>query len=271
MSILFEGVNQRGFGTWPLKGADAQQAVEQAIAAGYRAIDTAQMYENEEPVAAGIAASGLPRSEFCVTTKVHPDNFGAAEFLPSVEASIKKLGEVPDLLLLHWPAMGGDVVPGLKMLQSAFDKGMAKNIGVSNYTIAQMETANSVVDAPIAINQVEFHPLIDQSKLRVAGERLNIPLAAYCSVAKGRVLDTPELIEIGAAHEKTAAQVSLRWIMQLGVSPIAMSTNADRVAANFDIVDFDLNDEEMNKINELSKRVHQRIVREVPWAPEWDA
>lgn len=271
MSILFEGVNQRGFGTWPLKGADAQQAVEQAIAAGYRAIDTAQMYENEETVAAGIAASGVPRSEFCVTTKVRPDNFGAADFLPSVEVSIKKLGEIPDLLLLHWPTVGGDVVPSLKLLQAAFDKGMAKNIGISNYTIAQMETAVSVVEAPISINQVEFHPLIDQSKLHAAGDRLNIPLAAYCSVAKGRVLDTPELIEIGTAHGKSAAQVSLRWIMQSGVSPIAMSTNADRVAQNFDIVDFELNDEEMNKINELSKRVHQRIVRDTPWSPEWDS
>ena len=271
MSILFEGVNQRGFGTWPLKGAEGQKAVEQAIAVGYRAIDTAQMYENEAAVAAALDASGIPRSELCVTTKVHPDNFGETTFLPSVDASIEKLGGVPDLLLLHWPAMGGDVVPSLKLLQAAHDRGMAKHIGISNYTIAQMETAASVVEAPLAINQVEFHPLIDQSKLLAASQRLNIPLAAYCAVAKGRVLNTSELVKIGKAHGKSAAQVALRWIMQSGVSPIAMSTNADRVAANFDIVDFDLSDEEMHQINDLSIRVNNRIVREVPWAPEWDA
>lgn len=271
MSILNTGVNQRIFGTWPLKEAEAQQAIEQAIGVGYRSIDTAQMYENEHAVGAAIAASGIPRDQLCITTKVHPDNFSEAAFMSSVETSIDALGGVPDLLLLHWPAIGGDVTPSLKLLQAAHDKGLARNIGISNYTIAQMETALSVLESPISTNQVEMHPTINQSVLVEAASRFGIPLSSYCSVAKGRVFEQPELVEIGEAYGKSAAQVSLRWLLQKGVTPLAMSTKPANMAANFDVMDFALSNVHMAQIEALAARVHARIVVSVPWAPKWDA
>ena len=271
MNLLHTGVNQRGFGTWPLTGKTARQAVLDAAEVGYRAFDTAQMYGNEADVGAALGECGVPRSDLCITTKVHPDNFDDARFLPSVEASIAALGgEAPDLLLLHWPTLGGDVVPALKLLQSAFDRGMAKAIGVSNYTIVQMETAVSVLDAPVTANQVEFHPLLDQSKVLAAASRLGVPLSAYCSIARGKIVDHPELARIGEAHGKSAAQVSLRWILQKGVSPISMSTKPGNMRANFDIMDFSLSNVELAEIDALAARVHHRITESVQWAPEWD-
>ena len=272
MSILYKGVNQRGFGTWPLKGGEARGAVETALDVGYRAIDTAQMYENEEEeVGATIAASGLPRDEICITTKVHPDNLSEVRFLPSVEASVEKLGGPPDVLLLHWPPAGGDVTPGLRLLQQALDRGMARSIGISNYTIAMMETATNILDAPIATNQVEMHPLIDQSRLLAAASQLGIPISSYRSIARGRVADHPELSEIGAFHGKSAAQVSLRWLLQKGVSPIVMSTKRKNQEANFDVMNFVLSNVDMARIDALAARTNARIVTSTPWVPEWDA
>ncbi len=271
MNLLYTGVNQRGFGTWPLTGDTVRSAVLDAVEVGYRAFDTAQMYGNEAEVGAALTECGLPRSELFITTKVHPEHFDETRFLPSVEESIEALGgEAPDLLLLHWPTPGGDVAPALKLLQEAFDRGLAKAVGVSNYTIAQMETATSVLDAPITTNQVEFHPLLDQSRLMGAASRLGIPLSAYCSIARGKIFDHSELAEIGEAHGKSAAQVSLRWILQKGVVPISMSTKPANMRANFDIMDFSLSNVEMAQIDELSARVHHRITASVPWAPKWD-
>ena len=270
MSILYKGVNQRGFGTWPLKGAEAQAAVESALDVGYRAIDTAQMYENEAEVGAAIAASGLPRDNVCITTKVHPDNFGEDRFLASVEGSISKLGSVPDVLLLHWPPAGGDVSSSLKLLQQAFDRGMAASIGISNYTVAMMETAAKILETPIAANQVELHPLVDQSTLIAGASRLGIPLSSYCSIAKGKVMEQPDLIEIGVFHGKSAAQVSLRWLLQKGVNPIVMSTKRKNQKANFDVMDFTLSNVEMARIDALATRLNSRIVTHTPWVPEWD-
>ncbi len=270
MSILYKGVNQRGFGTWPLKGTEAQTAVETALDVGYRAIDTAQMYENEAEVGAAVRASGLARDDLCITTKVHPDNFGEDRFLASVEDSIAKLGNPPDVLLLHWPPIGGDVTPSLRLLQQALDRGMARSIGISNYTVAMMETAAQVLDAPIAANQVELHPLIDQSTVIAAASRLGIPLSSYCSIAKGRVMKQPELAEIGTFHGKSAAQVALRWLLQKGVNPIAMSTKRANQEANFNIMDFVLSNVDMARIDALAARLNDRIVTHTPWVPEWD-
>lgn len=159
MNIYFQKGFQRGFGTYPLKGADLRSAVDAAIDAGYRAFDTAQMYGNEADTGAALAACGVARQELCITTKVHPDNYSEEKFLPSVEASLKALQiDRVDALLLHWPPVGGDVTPSLRLLQSARDRDLADTIGVSNYTARMMHVARSVVDAPLVTNQVEFHP-----------------------------------------------------------------------------------------------------------------
>ncbi len=272
MSIYFQKANQRAFGTFPLKGEAALKAIQAAVEVGYRAFDTAQMYGNEVETGDALKATGIPRDEFCITTKVHPDNFGENRFLPSVEQSLRNLGvDQVDVLLLHWPAMGGDIAPSLALLQRAYDKGLARNIGVSNYTIAMMKKAISIIDAPIVTNQVEFHPLLNQDKLLGGANDVGIPLSSYCSVARGEVFKHPDFGEIGRSYSKTAPQVALRWILQKGVSINTMSTKPNNIRANFDIMDFILSNVDMARIDRLT-RTGFRIVDKhlVPWAPDWD-
>lgn len=272
MTIYFEKTHQRAFGTFPLTGDDARKAILTAAEVGYRAFDTAQMYGNEAETGEALQATGIARADLCITTKVHPDNFTENTFMASVEQSLKDLRiDVVDVLLLHWPAMHGDIALSLKLLQTAFDRGLTRNIGVSNYTIQMMRDAVSIVDAPIVTNQVEFHPLLDQSKLMAGANKVGIPLSSYCSVARGEVFKHPEFAEIGQSYGKTAGQVVLRWIVQKGVSVNTMSTNPANIRANFDIMDFSLSHVDMARIDALTATGY-RIVTEdlVPWAPKWD-
>lgn len=271
-SVCYVGTNQRAFGTFPLTGAACRAALAAAFEAGYRAVDTAQMYGNEGDVGAALAASGLPREALFVTTKVHPDNFSDARFLPSVEESLTALRlDRVDLLLLHWPPAGGDVAPSLRLLSKARARGLATHIGVSNYTVAMLRTARQVIDDPIVTNQVEFHPLLNQDRLLAGSAETGIPLSSYSSVARGKVFDYPLFAEIGAPHGKSAAQVALRWILQKGVSVNTMSTRPENIRANFDVMDFTLSNVEMARIEALT-HTNYRIVRRdlVPWAPVWD-
>jgi aryl-alcohol dehydrogenase-like predicted oxidoreductase len=159
MSVYFEKSYQRGFGTYPLKGEPLKAAIHEAIMVGYRAFDTAQMYGNEAETGEALAESGVDRSEFCITTKVHPDNYSEEKFLPSIEASLKALRvDQVDVLMLHWPAIGGENAQSLRLLQKAFHIGLARNIGISNYTARMMRDAQSIIEAPLVTNQVEFHP-----------------------------------------------------------------------------------------------------------------
>lgn len=272
MSIYFEKTHQRSFGTFPLKGDDLANALGCALDVGYRSIDTAQMYENEAEVGAVLAECGIPREDLCVTTKVHPDNFDEDRFLRSVEESLKKLRlDCVDALLLHWPPIGGDVRPSLKLLETALKKQLTRNIGVSNYTARMMREAAHVADAPIVTNQVEFHPLLDQSILLSAAAETGIPLASYCSVARGAVFKHAIFEEIGRRYGKSAGQVVLRWILQKGVSINTMSTKPANIRANFDVMDFTLSSVDMARIDAMTA-TNQRIVHAglVPWAPDWD-
>lgn len=272
MSIYYQKTFQRSFGTFPLTGEDAHKAIAAAVEAGYRAFDTAQMYGNEEDTGTALHNSGVPREDLCVTTKVHPDNYSEADFLPSVEASLKRLGMAyVDVLLLHWPPVDGDVAPSLRLLQQAHDRGLARNIGVSNYTVAMLRTAREMLEAPIATNQVEFHPLLDQSRLMAGANDLGVPLSAYCSVARGEVFKHPDFAEIAETYGKSAGQVVLRWILQKGVSINTMSTKPGNIRANFDVMDFTLSNVDMARIDKLTATNH-RIVTDkvVRWAPDWD-
>jgi 2,5-diketo-D-gluconate reductase B len=271
-SIYFQRSFQRGFGTWPLRGEALTAAMRTAAAVGYRAFDTAQMYGNEAEVGAALAGLGLERDTLCITTKVHPDNCGRDTFLPSVEASLKALGlDVVDVLLLHYPPVGGALAEPLDLLSEAKRKGLARHIGVSNFTAAMMREASHRTDGPLVTNQVEFHPLLDQSVLLAAAVETGIPLASYCSVARGAVFKHALFHDIGAGLDKTAAQVVLRWILQKGVSINTMSTNPANIAANFDVMDFTLSNIDMAGIDALT-RTNYRVVTadRVPWAPDWD-
>jgi len=272
MNLYFQQTYQRSFGTFPLTGDTLTSAVAEAAKIGYRAFDTAQMYNNEAEVGAAIAALGLPRGEICITTKVHPDNFTDALFLASVEESLKKLGlDRVDALLLHWPAYDGDNSISLRLLQKAKRLGLADHIGISNYTSKMMREAAALLDEPIITNQVEFHPLLDQSILLKAATETGIPLASYCSVARGEVFKHPIFGEIGAGYGKTAAQTVLRWILQKGVPINTMSTKPDNIRANFDVMDFTLSSIDMDRIDAMRATGYRCVDKvKVPTAPEWD-
>jgi 2,5-diketo-D-gluconate reductase B len=272
MSIYFEKTHQRSFGTFPLKGQELHDAVMIAAKVGYRAFDTAQMYENEAETGAALKATGIARDELCITTKVDVSNFTEDAFLPSVEDSLKKLQiDQTDVLLLHWPTPGFDIKLSLQLLQQAYDHGMAANIGVSNYTAQMMRDAASIVDAPLITNQVEFHPLLNQDKLLAAATETGIPLASYCSVARGEVFKHKIFGEIGQSYGKTAGQIVLRWILQKGVSINTMSTKPANIRANFDVMDFTLSSIDMDMIDAMTKTGYRIVGKDlVPFAPDFD-
>ncbi|QMU59623.1 MAG: aldo/keto reductase [Boseongicola sp.] len=272
MNIYFEKTHQRAFGTFPLTGDVAREAILEAAKVGYRAFDTAQMYENEAETGEALAATGLARGEMCVTTKVHPDNFTEGKFVASVEQSLKDLRvEYVDALLVHWPPIEDSIALSLKLLEDSLKRGLTKNIGVSNYTVAMMKEAVMIVDAPIVTNQVEFHPLLNQDVLLKGANEAGIPLSSYSSVARGEVFKHPEFAEIGKGYGKSAAQVVLRWIVQKGVSVNTMSTKPENIRANFEIMDFTLSHVDMAKIEKMTHTGYRIVGSDlVPWAPDWD-
>jgi len=272
MNIYFRDSFERSFGTYPLQGEGLAAALETALEVGYRAVDTAQMYGNEADVGAVLRGCGIERSRLCITTKVHPDNFSAARFLPSVEDSLRKLQLAQvDVLLLHWPPVGGDVVPSLRLLQQAAERGLARHVGVSNYTAAMMRVARATVDVPVVVNQVEFHPLLDQGALLRAATETGIALSSYCSVARGEVFRHPVFAQVGEGYGKTAAQVALRWILQKGVPVNTMSTRRANIESNFDIMGFTLSSIDMARIDAMTRTGHRIVTQDlVPWAPAFD-
>lgn len=272
MNPLFRRSLGRLFGTYPLKGDVLASAVTSALEVGYRAFDTAQMYGNERGLGDVLASSGKPLRDLYIITKVHPDNFTEERFLTSVENSLRDLRmSKVDLLLLHWPAMGGDVAPSLRLLERAHKEGYAAEIGVSNYTAGMMRKAQQTISTRIAANQVEFHPLLDQSKLLAAANETGIPLCSYSAVARGEVFKHALFSELASAYDKTAAQIVLRWILQKGVVVNSMSTKPDNIRANWNITDFTLSSIDMARIDALNA-VNFRVVTkgQVPWAPDWD-
>lgn len=272
MNIYFEKTHQRAFGTFPLEGDVAVEAIQTAADVGYRAFDTAQMYGNEAETGEALKATGLSREELCITTKVDIANFDEGAFIPSVEKSLKDLRiDQADVLLLHWPTPGGDIKLSLQLLQQAYDRKLAKNIGVSNYTAQMMRDAKSIVDAPLVTNQVEFHPLLAQDKLLAAATETGIPLSSYCSVARGEVFKHELFREIGAGYGKTAGQVVLRWILQKGVSINTMSTKPENIRANFEVMDFTLSSVDMDRIDAMNATNYRIVSKDlVPYAPDFD-
>lgn len=272
MNIMFQKNHQRAFGTFPLKGEVLRSAIEDAISAGYRAFDTAQMYGNEADTGAALAGCGIPRSQLFIATKVGVTNYSEAAFLPSIEASLKALRiEQADALLLHWPTPGGDIALSLRLLEQAHARGLARHIGISNHTAAMMRQARATVDAPLVTNQVEFHPLLDQSKLMAMSEETGIPLSSYCSVARGEVFKYPIFSDIAAGYEKSPAQIVLRWILQKGVTITTMSTKAENIRANYDVMDFTLSSIDMARIDKMMATGYRIVDKSrVSYAPDFD-
>ncbi len=260
-----------GFGTWQLKGDTAVEGVKTALDAGYRHVDTAQAYENEADVGKGLNASGLSRNDYFLTTKVWMNRFRDGDLQASAKESLSRLGvDDVDLLLLHWPNDDVPMDETIGALNDARKQGLTRHIGVSNFTSDQLEEACRISDAPILVNQVEYHPFIDQTKLMNATHDQGSALTAYCPLAQGRVFKDETLKDISDRYGVSPAQIALRWfVQQPGVVAIPRSSNPGHIRSNFAIDEFHLSEDEMDQINKLRQK-HDRLV-DPDWAPEWDA
>jgi len=238
-----------GLGTWELRGRVCTRIVEQALRLGYRHIDTAQMYDNERDVGEGLRMSGVPRSEVFVTTKVWPTHFAPPDLERSVRESVARLRlNAVDLLLLHWPSTRVPLAETLGALAKVKREGLARHIGVSNFDVGMMQQAVSLCPLPLVCNQIHYHPYFDQTALRQTCAAVGAAVVAYSPIAKGNVRGDTVLNEIGVRHNKTAAQVALRWLVQQGVSAIPRTSRVERLSENFSIFDFELTPAEMSEI-----------------------
>jgi 2,5-diketo-D-gluconate reductase B len=258
-----------GFGTWQLEGATCRHMVTEALAMGYRHIDTAQMYGNEAEVGQGLAASDVPRDQVFLTTKVWMDRLHDGDLRASVEESLRKLGTGDvDLLLIHWPNPEVPLGESLRAMQDLQAEGKVKYTGVSNFTVDLMREALERKGADIVCNQVEYHPFLSQQPVLDYARDRGLFVTAYCPLAKGRVHDDASLAEIGRKHGKSPAQVALRWLVrQAKVAAIPRTANPEHARANLDIFDFDLDAEDLERIARLDART--RLINP-SWAPQWD-
>jgi diketogulonate reductase-like aldo/keto reductase len=257
-----------GLGTFGLNGRVAERIVGHALDVGYRHVDTAQMYGNEAEVGAAIRRSPVPRDEIWLTTKIWPDRFRADDLLRAAEESVRRLGTEPDVLLLHWPNPDVPLQETVGALNEAKSRGHACHIGVSNFTTALIREALEHSPAPLLVNQVEYHPYLDQSAVLGELESHGMALIAYSPIGRGAVFRDPVLQRIGKAHGKNPGQVTLRWLLQQGVAAIPRSTREANVEANLAVFDFALSDDEMAEISSLA-RPDGRMVQPAV-APDWD-
>ncbi len=256
-----------GLGTWTLRGRDCARLTEQAIRIGYRHIDSAQMYENEREVGEGVRASGL-RAEVMVTTKIQPSLLSPPELERSVKESLAKLRlDVIDLLLIHWPNPRVPLSETLGAMAKMKRDGYVRALGVSNFTVALLDEATKIMP-DLVCNQIEYHPFLDQDKVVAACRRLGMALVAYSPIARGGSVGDKVLERIAKTHGKTAAQVSLRWLVQQSVVVIPRTSKIERLEENLAIFDFELSDAEMKDIAGLARR-GGRIV-DWTWSPKWD-
>jgi 2,5-diketo-D-gluconate reductase B len=243
-----------GLGTWELRGRSCARVVEQALRLGYRHVDTAEIYDNEREVGEGVRASGLKRNEFFLTTKIWPSHFAPLALERAARDSLVRLrlSEV-DLLLLHWPNPQIPLAETLGALCKVKRDGLARHIGVSNFTVAMIEEASRISSEPLICDQVECHPYLDQSKVIAACRAHGMALVAYSPIARGNARNDKVLTSIGVAHKKTAAQVCLRYLVQQNIVVIPRTSKLDRLTENASIFDFSLNDMEMGAIAALAR------------------
>ena len=265
-----------GFGTWQLELADARRMVAEALRIGYRHIDTAWIYKNEAAVGDGIRdaieAGHVARDDIWLTTKIWVEHFDHAGLLKQAEQSANSLGFTPDLLLLHWPKTTPPFAETIGALNEAKDKGFTHNIGLSNFPSAQFREAQALSKARLITNQVEYHPYLKLTQLLETARELGSSITAWSPLAQGNVADDPTLKEIGDHHGKSAAQITLRWLIQQDVIAIPRTTKVHRAQESFDIFDFALTDEDMDRIHALARpdgRLGDWLDKAFEWDHEW--
>ncbi|VFR23345.1 Methylglyoxal reductase, acetol producing / 2,5-diketo-D-gluconic acid reductase B [plant metagenome] len=261
-----------GLGTFRLKDQAAYDSVSQALDAGYRLIDTAQIYGNEAEVGRALADSGVPRRDVFLTTKIWIDSFSRDKLVPSLKESLKKLRtEQVDLTLIHWPSPK-DLVPMQEYLEALADakaQGLTRAIGVSNFTIAQLDQAIGILGAKeIATNQIEVHPFLQNRKLTAHARTRGIHVTSYMTLAYGKVIDDAVINEVARRHGATPAQVALAWALQQGYAVIPSSTKRANLEGNLKAQSITLDDEDMKRIATLDRG--ERLANPEGIAPAWD-
>jgi len=250
-------IPQLGFGVFKVAPGEAERIVSEALEVGYRHIDTAAAYRNEEEVGRAIAASGIPREEIYVTTKLWNTDHGTKRAFGAIDASLEKLGlDYVDLYLIHWPRPDLDLyVETWLALEQIKAAGKTRSIGVSNFTIAHIERIVAASSTVPAIDQVELHPAFAQRPLREFGKTKGIAIEAWGPLGQGKydLFGMPPLADIAAAHGVTAAQVVIRWHLQNGVILFPKSSSRERMAQNFDVFGFELSASEMAGIDALDQ------------------
>lgn len=243
-----------GLGTWALRGRICARMVEEALRLGYRHIDTAEMYENEREVGEGLRASGVPREDVFITTKVWSSNLAPDDLARAARQSVAKLnvGQV-DLLLVHWPNPRIPLTQTIPALCKAKADGLARHIGVSNFDARLVNEAVRLASEPLVNDQIEWHPFNDQSATYNACRKHGLAVTAYSPVAKGRAANNKTLATIGTRHGKTATQVALRFLLQEGAIVIPRTSRSERLAENFAVFDFTLSATEMSELRKLGR------------------
>lgn len=261
-----------GLGTFRLQGQVVIDSVKTALEVGYRAVDTAQIYNNEADVGQAIAESGVPRDELFITSKIWVSNFSRDALIPSLKESLEKLRtDHLDLMLIHWPSPNNEVPVAEFMgaLLEAKKQGLTRAIGISNFTIPLMEEAIAAVGAEhIATNQIELHPYLQNRAVVAFAQRHGIHITSYMTLAYGEVLKDPEIVQIAARHNATPAQVTLAWALQLGYSVIPSSTKRANLESNLKARELTLSADDMAQIAELDRG--HRLTNPASVAPQWD-
>ncbi len=263
-------IPQLGFGTFRMPGAICQPVVESALSVGYRHIDTAAMYENESGVGAALASSNLSRGELFLTTKVWHDQLGADALRRAFDASLSKLKlDYVDMYMIHWPGKGMNMAETMESLIALKQEGLARSIGVCNFNMPMLKEAISVIGAPIAAVQVEYHPFLTQTEVYGFLRSHNIVLTAFAPLAQGRAAEDETLKRIGLKHGVSAAQVAIAWLIeQDGVIAIPKAQRVESQRANLAALEVKLDDVDRKHIDSLPKNL--RYVQP-PFAPDWNA
>ena len=270
-SLQTQGISlpRLGLGTFRLQGDACRAAVESALGMGYRHIDTAEMYGNEDAIGPAIAASGIARKDLHVTTKVWNENLAPDAIRKAFDTSLKKLKlDHVDLYLVHWPSPDMKLPAVLETLMKLKEEGRTRAIGVANFNIALLKQAVEEIKAPIACNQIEYHVMLDQTPIRKYMAAKSIPVVAYCPLAQGRAASDEALVAIGKKHNASAAQVALKWLLdQDGVAAIPKASRAESQKANLGALNVKLDDDDRKALASLPK--DQRFVKP-GFSPVWD-
>ena len=263
-----ENIPELGLGTWQNdKPEECSNAVKTALSMGYRHIDTAQAYENEEDVGKGLEQAKVDREDFFLASKVWISNLVPENVKSSTEGSLEKLGvNAVDLMYIHWPSGDYQAHETLNAFKELVEEGKIENIGISNFEPEQVEEAMEIAGEHIVANQVEMHPLLQQEELLEKCRDHDITLVAYSPLARGEVFNVPELQEIAEKHDVSEAQVSLAWLMQKdGVVAIPKATSKEHVRDNYQSLELELDEDDIEKIESINREERMVDPGFAPW------